>query len=140
MSREEQRKQVAELAYPDVYPSSVAQRYGVAPQDQSEKRKIFISGIEWADENPNEQMIAKYLYENKGYPIDLNGNLPSFDETMKDVELYDKYKKKKLIDKACDFIRKNFKNDYQGKGEPVVRTDYSFVESIIEDLTKAMEE
>ena len=140
MSREEQRKQVAELAYPDVYPSSVAQRYGVAPQDQSEKRKIFISGIEWADENPNDQMIAKYLYENKGYPIDLNGNLPSFDETMKDVELYDKYKKKKLIDKACDFIRKNFKNDYQGKGEPVVRTDYSFVESIIEDLTKAMEE
>ena len=49
-------------------------------------------------------------------------------------------KKKKLIDKACDFIRKNFKNDYQGKGEPVVRTDYSFVESIIEDLTKYMEE
>ena len=108
MSREEQRKQVAELAYPDVYPSSVAQRCGVTPQDQSEKRKIFISGIEWADKNPNEQMIAKYLYENKGYPIDLNGNLPSFEETMKDVKLYDEYKKKKLIDKACDFIRKNF--------------------------------
>jgi hypothetical protein len=85
-------------------------------------------------------MIAKYLYENKGYPIDLNGNLPSFEETMKDVELYNEHKKRKLIDKACDFIRKNFKNDYQGKGEPVVRTYYSFVESIIEDLTKAMEE
>ena len=27
-------------------------------------------------------MIAKYLYEKKGYPIDMNGNLPSFDETM----------------------------------------------------------
>ena len=101
---------------------------------------MFIVGAEWADKNPNEQMIAKYLYENKGYPIDLNGNLPSFEETMKDVELYNKYKMKKLINKACDFIRKNFKNDYQGKGEPVVRTDYSFVESIIEDLTKAMEE
>ena len=100
----------------------------------------FVGGAEWADENPNEQMIAKYLYENKGYPIDLNGNLPSFEETMKDVELYNEHKKKKLIDKACDFIRKNFKNDYQGKGEPVVRTYYSFVESIIEDLTKAMEE
>ena len=103
-------------------------------------QQLFIVGAEWADKNPNEQMIAKYLYENKGYPIDLNGNLPSFEETMKDVELYNKYKKKKLIDKACDFIRKNFKNDYQGKGEPVVRTDYSFVESIIEDLTKYMEE
>ena len=98
---------------------------------------------EWTyevEEPSKEQMIAKYLYENKGYPIDLNGNLPSFEETMKDVELYNKYKMKKLIDKACDFIRKNFKNDYQGKGEPVVRTDYSFVESIIEDLTKYMED
>lgn len=74
MSREEQRKQVAELAYPDVYPSSVAQRYGVTPQDQSEKRKIFISGIEWADKNPRKGLVdiddvCRYI-ENCTWPIE----------------------------------------------------------------------
>ena len=53
-------------------------------------------------ENLDERMIAKYLYEKKGYPIDLNGHLPSFDETMKDVERYNAYKEDKFIEKACD--------------------------------------
>lgn len=56
----------------------------------------FLKGALWADEHPDEQMIAKYLYEKKGYPIDLNGHLPSFDETMKDIEKYNKYKEDKL--------------------------------------------
>ena len=60
---------------------------------------------EWADENPDEKMIAKYLYEKKGYPIDLNGNLPSFDETMKDAEKYLKYKQDKFIEKACEWLK-----------------------------------
>lgn len=63
---------------------------------------------EWADENPDERMIAKYLCEKKGYPIDLNGNLPSFEETMKDVEKYNKYKEDKLIEKACKFLFENY--------------------------------
>ena len=67
----------------------------------------FIIGAEWSDENPDERMIAKYLYEKKGYPIDLNGNLPSFEETMKAVEEYKKYKEDKLIEKAWDWIEDN---------------------------------
>ena len=63
---------------------------------------FFAMGAQWADENPDERMIAKYLYEKKGYPIDLNGHLPSFEETMKDVEQYIKYKEKKLIDKYLE--------------------------------------
>ena len=39
-------------------------------------RLAIIDGAMWSDENPDEKMIAKYLYEKKGYPIDLNGNLP----------------------------------------------------------------
>lgn len=92
------------------------------------KESSFRQGAEWADKNPNEQMIAKYLYENKGYPIDLNGNLPSFEETMKDVKLYDEYKKKKLIDKACDFIKDKLPMEYDGL------SDY------IKDLRKTMME
>jgi len=72
-------------------------------------RLAIIDGAMWADENPDEEMIAKYLYEKKGYPIDLNGNLPSFDEAMKDTEKYLKYKQDKFIEKAANFL--NYKLD-----------------------------
>lgn len=74
----------------------------------------FIIGAEWADENPDERMIAKYLYEKKGYPIDLNGNLPSFEETMKAVEEYYKYKEDKLIEKVCERLRTLVYQEYPG--------------------------
>ena len=64
----------------------------------------FLEGAKWADENPDERMIAKFLSEKKGYPIDLNGNLPSFEETMKDVEKYNKYKEDKLIERAAEWL------------------------------------
>lgn len=98
---------------------------------------VYIDGAEWADENPDERMIAKYLYEKKGYPIDLNGNIPSFEETMKDVEQYNKYKQDKLIEKACEWLENH--NDYlrvldNGKG---VRFDMT---QCVIDFRKAMEE
>ena len=71
-------------------------------------KSYFIIGAEWADENPDERMIAKYLYEKKGYSIDLNGNLPSFEETMKDVEEYNKYKEDKFIEKAVSYIQQHW--------------------------------
>ena len=65
----------------------------------------WIEGAEWSDKNPDEKMIAKYLYEKKGYPIGMNGNLPSFDETMKDAEKYLKYKQDKFIKKASRWLK-----------------------------------
>lgn len=56
----------------------------------------------------DENRIAKYLYEKKGYPIDLNGNIPSFDETMKDAEKYLKYKQDKFIEKVIMWLDNNF--------------------------------
>lgn len=76
----------------------------------------WIEGAEWADTNPNEQAIAKYLYEKKGYPIDLNGNIPSFEDTMKDVEKYDNYKKKQFIEKACEFLKSYRQDTCDGTG------------------------
>ena len=64
----------------------------------------WIEGAEWSDKNPDEKMIAKYLYEKKGYPIDMNGNLPSFDEAMKDAEKYLKYNQDQFINKACIWL------------------------------------
>ena len=57
-------------------------------------------------------MTAKYLYEKKGYPIDLNGNLPSFDETMKVAEEYLKYKQDKFIEKACEWMSTHLQMQY----------------------------
>ena len=66
-----------------------------APLSERDK-ELMISVLKWADNHPSDKVIAKYLYENKGYAIDLNGDLPSFEETMKDVERYIKYKIEKL--------------------------------------------
>ena len=96
----------------------------------------FIMG-KWADENPNERMIAKYLYEKKGYPIDLNGHLPSFEETMKDVEKYNKYKEDKLIEKARELLaRMVWEVTYEDlEGNSVQHYDKM---EFIEDFCKAM--
>ena len=74
----------------------------------------FVQGANWADENPDEHVIAKYLYEKKGYPVDINGNLPSFEETMKDCEKYWKYEKKQLINKVCEHLKKLTYQEYPG--------------------------
>ena len=89
----------------------------------------YMSGIEWADEYPNEQMIAKYLYEKKGYPVDLNGNLPTFDDLMEDCKTYNVYLKKQLIKKACEWFR--------GQEEII---GISFQEDFFERFKQAMEE
>lgn len=68
-----------------------------------EERVIPKQKQEWSEED--EKMVAKYLYEKKGYPIDVNGNLLSFDETMKDAEKYLKYKQDKFIKKASRWLK-----------------------------------
>ena len=94
---------------------------------------MFQLGAEWADENPDERMIAKYLYEKKGYPIDLNGNLPSFEETMKTVEEYNKYKEDKLIEKVCERLKTLVYQEYPG-GPSVRQID----DGQLEKLRKVM--
>ena len=83
-------------------------------ESSKENQQYFIEGAEWADENLDERMIAKYLYEKKGYPIDLNGNLPSFEETMKDAEKYLKYKQDKFIEKAIKFFAPHIQDNSGG--------------------------
>ena len=47
----------------------------------------FEEGAEWADKNPNPQNIAEYLYKEKGYPISLNGEIPTYEEVMNAVKI-----------------------------------------------------
>lgn len=110
-------------------------------RDVYEKLLSFLDTLEVKEvsfENPDEQMIAKYLYEKKGYPIDLNGNIPSFEETMKDVEKYNKYKEDKFIEKACKWLKENKDHPFIGC-EDCCLSGF-LTDEFIEEFRKAMEE
>ena len=59
----------------------------------------FGYGAKWADKNPDSKIIAEYLYKEKGYPISLNGDIPTYEEVVKHVQAYNNYK---MRQKACD--------------------------------------
>lgn len=61
-------------------------------------KQAFKKGVEWADKNSNSRTIAEYLYKEKGYPISLNGDIPTYEEVVKHVQAYNNHKK------ACDDI------------------------------------
>ena len=88
-----------------------------------------LDGARLADENPNSKIIAEYLYKEKGYPISLNGEIPTFEETMKDVQTYNAYKAEQWIEEACNWLR-----------EQKEMIDISFQEDFIERFKIAMEE
>ena len=50
--------------------------------------------------------LVKYLSEEKGYPITLNGELVHWDELNKHLAEYIKWQKDTFIKKACKFINK----------------------------------
>ena len=58
-----------------------------------------------SDKNPNSKTISEYLYKQKGYPISLNGEIPTFEETIKAVQEYNACEEKQLIEKACEWLR-----------------------------------
>lgn len=66
---------------------------------KSALRFAFIDGAKWADKNPNSKTIAEYLYKEKGYPISLNGDIPTYEEVVKHVQAYNNYK---MRQKTCD--------------------------------------
>lgn len=57
----------------------------------------FLDGVKWAYEHPKSYTIAEYLYKEKGYPISINGDIPTYEEVVKHVQA-DK------IEKACDGV------------------------------------
>ena len=64
-------------------------------------KQAFEKGAEWADKNHNSKTITEYLYKEKGYPISLNGDIPTYEEVVKHVQAYNNYK---MRQKACDDI------------------------------------
>ena len=62
----------------------------------------FLDGVAWAYEHPKSYTIAEYLYKEKGYPISLNGDIPTYEEVIKNVQIYNNDKMRQMIEKACN--------------------------------------
>ena len=56
-------------------------------------KQAFEKGAEWADKNLNSKTIAEYLYKEKGYPISLNRDIPTYEEVVKHIQAYNNYKR-----------------------------------------------
>lgn len=65
--------------------------------EKKELKKLYLA----PDKNPNSKTIAEYLYKEKGYPISLNGDIPTYEEVVKHVQAYNDYK---MRQKACDSL------------------------------------
>ena len=122
MTREEQIRDAIDTIIP-ISPSMNGRTY-----EQALMASGFEEGTKWADKNTNPQNIAEYLYKEKGYPISLNGEIPTFEETMKAVQAYNAYKEKQWIEKACNWLR-----------EQKEMIGISFQEDFIERFKIAME-
>lgn len=91
----------------------------------------FLDGAVWADKNPHSQYIAEYLYKEKGYPISLNGEIPTFEETMKNVQTYNDFKAKQWLEKACSWLREqkeligvSFQEDFIERFKIAMKTNH----------------
>lgn len=77
------------------------------------------------------------LYKNKGFPVDLNGNVVSYEEAMENVEMFNKQMKKEFLDKACEWLENNLARE-----TPIITDGYAHINfgSAIKKFRKAMEE
>ena len=93
------------------------------PIDSLEANSI-IEGIQWADKNPKNDVYR-----------DLNGDILTLEEIERRYNQGVEYRKKKLINKACEYLESLTYQDYAGG--PIERyvPDY-----IINGLREAMEE
>ena len=131
MTREEQIRNAIDTIIP-ILPSEEGRTY-----EQALMATGLEEGIRWADKNPNLQNIAEYLYKEKGYPISLNGEIPTFEETMKDVQTYNNYKAKQWFEKACKWLEQH-QEDYDMYD--TWKEYYTDFKSLIIDFRKAMEQ
>ncbi len=70
--------------------------------------------------------LVKYLYEEKGYPITLNGELVHWDELNKSLAEYNKWKKDAFIEEVMKYLYDNNKG-------------FILTEKDIEDFRKYLE-
>lgn len=106
-------------------------------QDKGTAYLEFMEAVEWADHNPDANKVyTKEELRDMGFGFDLNGNIETPEECYKRAEQYIEHRKKKLIDKACNWLKKHLYDYDYIEGYEVFRN----IESFTKDFRKAMEE
>lgn len=80
--------------------------------------------------------LVRYLYEEKGYPITLNGELLHWDELNKHLAEYNKWKKDAFIDESCVKLKKLMYDNLMFQGR-LHREEV--IDNFVEDFKKYME-
>ena len=112
--------------------------------------RSFEEGAKWADKNLNKKTTyTKQELRDMGFGFDLNGNIETPEECYKRAKKYTEYRKKKLIEKACEWLKKTmyiyteYDTDVDwGITTPIdwVTSDCNTVDEFIDGFRKAMEE
>ena len=84
-------------------------------------KELMISVLHWAN-YPSDKSVVKYLHEKKGYPVTLNGDIPSFEDTMKAFKEYDDYKREQWMKSQKNLWHMTKDGDF-----PVSDTEESYV-------------
>lgn len=93
----------------------------------------------------NKEDIVKYLTE-KGYPVSTGGDIPTFEEAIKEaMELYDyfikNYKEDQWMKKAVKWMREEFYTSKDRDGHNIlISASWGNVEELIKDFKKQTEE
>lgn len=106
----------------------------------------FINGANWSDEHPDKNNVyTKQELMDMGFGFDLNGNIVTLDEYDKMAKRYHEYIKNKLIEKACEWLKKKMyvhtEHDTDvdcgtTKSIDFVISDYDTVDGFIEEFKK----
>ena len=106
----------------------------------------FIEGANWSDEHPDKNNVyTKQELIDMGFGFDLNGNIVTLEEYDEMVKRGDEYIKNKLIEKACEWLKKTMyihtEHDTDvdwGTTKPIdwVTSDYDTVDEFIEAFKK----
>lgn len=120
MTREEEIRQIANASYDDI-----------------ECCFSFVTGAEWADDNPNKELVyTKKELLNMGFGFDLNGNIVTPQEIEEMTKKYINYRKDRWVKNACEWIKNN-KHLYEVLSFGSLSTDW---DKFIVDFRKAMED
>ena len=136
MTREEQIRQASIEYTMENAPKCIGGDAFSEVMNGMNRNHAFEEGAKWADQNPNLQNTADCLYNEKGYPISLNGEIPTFEEAMKDAQIYNAYKEGQWIKRACKWLLDN-----AGKYMVVCGGGYWFNDvELVKDFKKYLEE
>ena len=106
----------------------------------------FIEGANWSDEHPDKNNVyTKQELIDMGFGFDLNGNIVTLEEYNEMVKRGHEHIKNKLIEKACEWLKKTMyihtEHDTDvdwGTTKPIdwVTSDYDTVDEFIEAFKK----